>query len=142
MATKNVPENPFYVVSAGGQCIDKPRESWSYDNSTTFVFTIPYNVDKPFKYLNISLRPQHTLGEGWAAAIYGRAFKGVVMGDEYYMGDLGTSKMSSFYEISPTKRGTTCITIYISIQPKSEVDRIIKDYRQGRLNTGPFKQLT
>jgi len=84
-------------------------------NSATFVFTTTYDQNKPFSYLAIHLSLPHTFVQGWAAAVYGRVVKGVVMGSEYYMGDLGPKKMSSFYKILPKGLETTCITIYITV---------------------------
>jgi predicted Fe-Mo cluster-binding NifX family protein len=70
------------------------------------------------------------------------------MGYQYYMGNLGPEKMSSFIQISQTGQNTTYITkettgitIYIAIQPKSDVEEIIKDYTSGKAKTGPFSQL-
>ena len=143
---QKVPECPFCIVPSGGRCIIKPQESWSLGDSpstdfTTFIFTFPYNFNRPFRYLDIHLRPEYTtLGEGRAAVIYGCAVKGARMGNQYYVGDLGPSKMSSFYEVSPTK-GTTSITLYITIKAKSEVDEVIDVYRRGKMDTGPFNQL-
>ena len=76
MVTQDILENPFCIVPAGGQCITQPRDSWGNESSNTYVFTIPYNLNNSFSYLAIHMRPQQTLGEGWAAAIYGRAVKG------------------------------------------------------------------
>ena len=148
MGTQVIPENPFHIVPAGGQCITKPQRSWNNGDSGTYVFSIPYNSEKPFSYLNIHLRPLHTLTKGWAAAIYGHAVKGVVMGDQYYVGDLGPEKMSSFIQISQTGQNTTyitkrttCITIYITILPESEVKGVVRDCKLGKQKTGPFTQL-
>jgi hypothetical protein len=59
------------------------------------------------------------------------------MGKQYYMGDIGPGETSSFFRISPPKE-TTCITMYIVMRPKSEVDRINKAEEH---NTGPFFRL-
>jgi len=134
-----VPENPFCLVPAGGKCITKPQDSWSYGDAACYVF--PISFKSPFSYLSVQLRPSHRLAKGWAAYMTGHAVKGIVMGDPYYMGHLGLGRSSSFFKISPKSPGTTCITVFVIITSESSVRGQVRDYEQGRKKTGPFLQL-
>jgi hypothetical protein len=141
MLNQDLLESRFCIVPAGGRCITKPIDSWSIGNSNTYVFTVPLDPNKPFSYLDIHLSPEYSFPKGLAATIDSYVVKGIVMGQSYYVGDLGPDKMSSFYQISPIGQEATCLSIFIVIRPKSEVDDIIQDYQLGRRNTGPFTQL-
>jgi hypothetical protein len=137
MAFSGAPENPFFVVPVGRQCITNSLKSWRYDDSATYVFAIPYDSCKPLQYITIHLRDGYTFDEGQAAILYGHTVTNdVVMGDRYYIGDLGPDKMSAIYQVSPTKKKVTCITLYITTQLKSEVDKTIEDINAGRMNSG------
>jgi hypothetical protein len=97
-----------------------------------------YDANNPISYLDIHLLPNHILGEGQAAVIRRRAVKGEVMGDLYSMGDLGPTKMNSFYQISEIRKEVTGMVIFIAVMPRSDVNEILVDYKGGRMNTGPF----
>ncbi len=103
-----------------------------------FVFEITYNRNHPISYVSIHLRDNlYTLGEGRAAAIYARPYKGGVICQEYFIGDLGPKKMSSFYQLED---GVTKIVVTLTTMLESEVDKIIKHNSRGN-KTGPFTHL-
>jgi hypothetical protein len=129
-------EAPFGIVPSGRLCITKPKNSWTYGNSTTYVYTIGNDPIKPVSYLCIYRPSYAAFPEGLAATIYGQTAEGVKMGDQYFIGDPGPEKMSRFFHILLGPR-ITCITIFIVVRPKPDVDEAVKD----RNNTGLFTQL-
>ena len=131
-ADQGIPKNPFYIVPEGQKHITKPQSSWGGDGFATYVFAVPFKP--PFSYLAVYLRPFRNLAEGWVVEISGRTPKGVVMGDDYYMGYLGPEKKCMFFEISPREPEVTCIVIFAVIRPEPEINR-------RRKATGPFSQL-
>ena len=139
MSTQNGRESPFSILVAGGRCVYTPGSIFSMGSQKNFVFEITYNRNHPISYLSIHLRDTlYNLGEGRAAALYARPYKGGVRCPEYFIGDLGPKKMSSFYQL---EKGVTKISITITTMSESEVNKIIEKHNLGGSKTGPFTHL-
>ncbi len=139
MSTQNARESPFSILVAGGRCVYTPGSIFNMGSQKNFVFEITYNRNHPISYLSIHLRDNlYTLGEGRAAAIYARPYKGGVICQEYFIGYLGPRKMSSFYQL---EEGVTKISITITTMSESEANKVINKHNSGGSKTGPFTYL-
>lgn len=135
MSTQNARESPFSILVAGGRCVYTPGCIFSMGSQKNFVFEITYNRNQPISYLSIHLRDTlYISGEGRAAAIYARPYKEGVIYPEYFIGDLGPKKMSSFYQLED---GVTKISVTLTTMSESEVNKIIKHNSRGN-KTGPY----
>jgi hypothetical protein len=110
-------------------------------DTMTYIYAFAIDPQKPPPYIAVWLDDRDLeIEEGYAAVIFGRAPKGIVMGEEYYIGYLDPSTISSFIRLA-LEPGTTGITLYINARPKSEVYRIAENYRKCPAKQSPFFQV-
>lgn len=134
-------EQPFSLLQAGRKYITLPMHSWSDEKHSTFVYTMPNDFVNPVSYLSISLNPICGFRRDRAAGIWAYTTKGVVLGDQYFVGTLGPNKLSCFIQIRPVAPDVDGITVFIIVMPESEVAGRIEDQKFGWKRTGPFIEL-
>jgi hypothetical protein len=133
---------PFQILLAGNPCVTKCIGSWKNGaDSTTWVYSVPFNRETPSKYLAVYSAPIHAMNKHTGAIIRACYTNVPVMGDSYFVGTLTPDKSSTFVQHMPKRPLPDGITFYVIIMPLPSVLRYSSDHKAGRLATGPFTEL-